>query len=103
MVLFCRKVQTQSMKDLMRKMRKKLTLMTMILKVILYSPNLFVIILIFYNKHVLFDFGNMNGISKLLSCANSDAILMADDEEDMLEHYLAEKSDSSSHSLRRAT
>lgn len=28
--------------------------------------------------------------------------VIADDEEDMLEHYLAEKSDSPSHSLRRA-
>lgn len=29
--------------------------------------------------------------------------LMADDEDDMLEHYLAEKTDSSSHSSKRET
>ena len=100
---FCRKARQQSMKNLMRKMRKKLILMTMILKVILYLPSLLFIVLAFYR---LGDFiwqlelQCRNFIIRiLLKCPFID--IMADDEEDMLEHYLAEKSDSS-HSSRRA-
>lgn len=76
-------------------------LMMMILKVILPLP--FHNFLFDYLKTIFFFFffvENMNDVGKLCmpSLTKLYIFVVADDEEDMLEHYLAEKTDSSSHS-----
>lgn len=73
-------------------------LMMMILKVILPLPS--------HNflfddlKTMSFFFENMNDVGNLCmpNLTKFYIFVVADDEEDMLEHYLAEKSDSASHS-----
>lgn len=84
--------------------RKILTLMMMMISKVNLSPSP-LIPLVIIAWHRLFLSAPMNEIAKTLFCPkpNRETILViADDEEDMLEHYLAEKSDSSTHSSRRA-